>query len=178
VTTGANVLRNGGFEAPDTVFPPDASWRDDGWSTYFFNPSVDYGRCDIVSGGSPEGSFHARCAVNTVESGAQGWHFLLSQTGFPVSDGRTYELEFRVRASASRLVEVSVQHNGGAPYTPGGNVVLMATSSWTVFRYRFRASLPAGGTDPSAKLAFWLLSGGTSSAGTVEFDDVRLRMLP
>lgn len=167
-----SLVLNGGFEAPDVVFPPDASAVDGGWVTYFFRRDIDYGTCMIDTTGVISGFRHLRCDVNTVLPPYEGWHFIVNQGGVALIHDQQYLLRFRARSASVRALEVSVQpFSGPGTYRPAGNLRVTTATSWRWHGACFRADLLGSPIDMNAKVVFWLLSGG---AGTTYIDDVAL----
>lgn len=170
--TGTNLLSNPSFESLDVLDPPDASWRDGGWSIYVASPTGGYGSCGAIqSGTAPHGTSIARCVTRRGTAQDMAWHFLLLQEGLEIRNGVEYTLTFSARAAAARTLEISVQRLTGEGYVPGGNLVTTIGTQWLEYHLSFRASVSEE-VDVNAKIAYWLIP--DSDSAWIDIDNVSL----
>jgi len=148
--TGQNLLQNGGFES--------------GTNNWYFYTNAD----GSFTTGTPAYSGTSSAIVSIVTTGD---NMQLHQTGFDLQAGASYQLQFTVKANASRTVGVLV-HRNSAYEDFGVDATVNVGTSWSTQTINFTASGFSGQTSDT-RLRFWFV-GGAQNGDTYWIDDVSL----
>ena len=148
-SSNTNLIQNGDFsDGFDYWF----TWTANGGSASF-NASAGYIFADIYAGGS------------------ERWSVAVAQDSFTVTQGKSYRVSFRARASSSRNLQVLVGMNEDPWTVYSAEEQFNLSSSWQTYSFDFTMSYP---TDVWSQLEFDM----GQSARDVYIDDVTLIELP
>lgn len=124
---------------------------------------------DGASASQESGTFAERQALKleVVQTGSQGWHIQLNQSGIEFVEDQLYTLSFWARADATRTISAAI----GQAYDPWGTILsypnLPVDSEWKQYEFIFSSSV----SDDNLRLNF---NGFAGETGAVYFSDVTL----
>ncbi|MFN8256094.1 MAG: cellulase family glycosylhydrolase [Bacteroidales bacterium] len=103
----------------------DFKYGKSNWSTY------------VNTGASASYSVSGKqCTVNITSGGTENWHVQLMNNSFVIEKGKTYDVEFEVKADKAVNIGVTIGMNG-SPYTSYFDKTITTSTVRTKFSYQF-----------------------------------------
>ena len=158
----AALIKNGSFNAGLTGFTP-----------YVYDSVKATYVVDNMNGNDNTFAITIDDTVATDEGNA--WYIQLNQDGITLTEGKTYRLSFKARATTDRAIAYSLQqYEGDWTNYSGTEEPVMIGADWTTFTTEFKMEYP---TDTNSRFNITLGSvGGTRISGKhdVYIDDITL----